>query len=108
MDIIFFIFIGIMVVMQYKILPLTSGVGSIAGIGSGGIPAVGIPSTNPTDSSPEQLARPFLFMLIVQGFFTGLTVGKLAEGSIKEGIKHSFILSVIAFLVSSGAKAFIG
>jgi len=37
-----------------------------------------------------------------------LTVGKLAEGSIKTGIKHSFILMVIAFIISAGANLFFG
>ncbi len=105
--IIFFIFIGIMLIMQYKILPLTAGVGSISGV-SGGSSVAGLPNINPGQTSAEELARPFLYLLLMQGIFTGLTVGKLAEGSIKDGIKHSFILSTIAFLISTGAKAFIG
>jgi len=103
--IIFFIFIGIMLVMQFKILPLTADVGTVGG-GAGGI--AGGSSMGGSGMNPEELARPFLILLIVQGFFTGLVVGKLAEGSVKSGIKHSFILSITALLVSTGAKAFIG
>lgn len=104
--IIFFIFIGIMLIMQFKILPLTAGVGDISSIGD--FEAGNTPSTlGGASSTPEELARPFLYLLIVQGLFTGFTVGKLAEGSIKSGIKHSFILVIAAFLISSGASAFL-
>jgi len=103
--IIFFIFIGIMLIMQFKVLPLTAGISSLGTIGSfeGPTGAVG----EVTAVSIEALSRPFLYLLLVQGIFTGLTIGKLAEGSIKSGIKHSFVLSVTAFLISSGATAFL-
>jgi flagellar protein FlaJ len=104
--IIFFIFIGIMLVMQFKILPLTADVGSLGGGAGGVVGSAG--ALGGGGMNPEDLARPFLILLIIQGLFTGLVVGKLAEGSVKSGIKHSFILAVTAFLVSSGAKAFIG
>jgi archaeal flagellar protein FlaJ len=107
--IIFFIFIGIMLIMQFKILPLTSDVSGIGTVGSFDVTA---PPTADAGGgagpTPEQMARPFLFLLLVQGIFTGFTIGKLAEGTIKAGIKHSFILSVSAFLVSSGARVFLG
>jgi len=103
--IIFFIFIGIMLVMQFKILPLTVQVGSFSGISSGG----GIESDITTQSAltANSIARLFLYLLLVQGFFTGLTVGKLAEGTLRAGIKHSFILMISAFLISTGVQALI-
>lgn len=106
--IIFFIFIGIMLVMEYKILPLTSGIGSIgSGLGGGGLGGLASTSTS-SNISPEELAQPFLYLLLAQGFFAGLTIGKLTEGKIKAGIKHSFILTIAAFLISTGAHAFLG
>ncbi|HVY01694.1 MAG TPA: type II secretion system F family protein [Candidatus Nanoarchaeia archaeon] len=104
--IIFFIFIGIMLVMEYKILPLTSNIGSFGGLG-------GSFGSN-TQAAPAEafdaatLARPFLYLLLTQGFFAGLTIGKLTEGKIMAGIKHSFILSITAFLVSTGTHAILG
>lgn len=102
--IIFFIFIVIMLIMQFKILPMLTSfqdmentdVQPIGGISLGG----GI--------SSEELTRPFLYLLLAQGFFVGLTIGKLAEGSIKSGIKHSFVLVCMAWLISTGAGAFYG
>ena len=58
--------------------------------------------------SPEKLAQPFFYLLLVQGFFAGLVIGKLSEGNIKAGLKHSFILVVLAILISTGARAFVG
>ena len=103
--IIFFIFIGIMLVMEFKILPLTSNIGSIGDAGGSLIDA-GIPGGG--GFSPEELSRPFLYLLLTQGFFAGLVIGKLAEGSVKKGIKHSFILVVLSFLISTGTKLFLG
>jgi flagellar protein FlaJ len=93
--IIFFIFIGITLVMEFKILPLTSGIGSIGGFGgfSSGITAA---PEQAAIFTVDQLTRPFLFLLLTQGLFTGLTIGKIGEGSLKAGIKHSFVLGCFA------------
>ncbi len=106
--IIFFIFIGIMMVMEFKILPLTEGIGSVGIFGGGDITNIDQASLTQSSVSPEELARPFLYLLLVQGFFAGITIGKLAEGSVKAGIKHSFILTTAAFLISTGARLIIG
>ncbi|MBX4211893.1 type II secretion system F family protein [Candidatus Pacearchaeota archaeon] len=104
--IIFFIFIGIMLVMEFKILPLTAGIGSIGSFSLSSITSIAdtSASTGPAISAQE-LARPFLYLLLSQGFFAGLTIGKITEGSMKAGIKHSFILTIAAFLISTGAEA---
>ena len=98
------IFIAIMLVMQFKIIPMTAGLSAegadISELGlAGGL-------FHGESLSIDEMTRLFLYLLIVQGFFAGLTIGKLAEGNIKAGIKHSFILVVLAWLISTGAKAF--
>jgi flagellar protein FlaJ len=105
--IIFFIFIGIMLVMQFKILPLTNGIGSIGAL-SGNVNALQGTAAKAVSSalSPENLSRQFLYLLLAQGFFAGLTIGKLAEGSLKAGVKHSFVLVTAAFLIATGANAY--
>lgn len=102
--IIFFIFIIIMLVMEFKILPMTSGLGNIGGGEDIGFAGFGLGG----GISSEEISRIFLSLLLVQGFFAGLTIGKLSEGSIKSGIKHSFILMVLAFLISTGGRVFFG
>lgn len=106
--IIFFIFIGIMLVMEFKILPLTYGAGS-SGIFGGDISSAGIASSSGAGAlTPAEISRMFLYLLLTQGFFVGLVIGKLSEGSVKSGIKHSFILTIAAFLISTGVRVLLG
>jgi len=104
--IIFFIFIGIILIMEFKIIPLTEGVGSFGGFGSTDLGTGFTPTGGGIDV--REFTQPFLYLLLTQGLFVGLVIGKLTEGSIKKGIKHSFILMITAFLISSGARLFIG
>lgn len=98
--IIFFVFIIIILVMQFQILPLVSG---LAGnVNLGGIEATG------AGFDKKEIADAFLDLLLVQGLFSGLIIGKLAEENIKNGIKHSFILMISAFLISTISNALFG
>ena len=99
--IIFFVFMIIILVMQFKILPMLSGIADVRTIGAGGI---GIGGSGGT----EGISNSFLYLLLIQGFFSGLTIGKLSEGSFKPGIKHSFALMILSFLMSTGASLFFG
>jgi len=108
--IIFFIFIIIMLVMQFKVLPIAASLGTglegaDSGGGFGGLEKFIGGSERAT---PEQLARPFIWLLVLQGFFAGLVIGKLSEGSIRSGLKHSFVLVIVSLLIQTGAKVFIG
>ena len=98
--IIFFVFIIITIVMQFKIVPL---VGNIAGVGSLTGLGVGIGGAA---IDPQEISNAFLYLLIFQGFFSGLTIGKLAQGNMKAGLKHSFSLVLMSFLMSTGANIF--
>lgn len=103
--IIFFIFIGIMLVMEFKILPLTMGISNLgAGSALGGT-GISVSAGAEEKLSPEQISQMFLYLLLTQGFFAGLTIGKLSEGTLKAGIKHSFILTIAAYLISTGVRA---
>lgn len=106
--IIFFIFIGIMLVMKFKIIPLTSGISSLGAFSSTSVSSLAS-STPPLTQPAAQgdISSSFLYLLIMQGLFAGLTIGKLTEGSLKAGIKHSFILTITAVLISSGASLLI-
>lgn len=99
--IIFFIFMIIILVLQLKIIPMISG---ISGLETG----IGEAATATSSVSGAEVSSSFFYLLLIQGFFSGLVIGKLAEKNIKAGIKHSFILVISAFLVSSGTNFFIG
>ena len=106
--IIFFIFIGIVLVMEFRIIPLSVGIGPIAGFSGNVQDFQNVQTDEGPTVSAETFTRPFLYLLITQGFFIGLLIGKLAEGSLKKGLMHSFILMITALLVSSGARLFFG
>tara|TARA_Y100000310_G_C20417673_1_gene685133 strand:- start:65 stop:661 length:597 start_codon:yes stop_codon:yes gene_type:complete len=103
--IIFLVFIIIMVVMEVQIIPLTAGIGvssdSVSALptsagGFGGVIGEGF--------DPNEFTIAFLGLLVTQGLFAGLVIGKLSEGKVKAGIKHSFVMVSMAVLISTGAK----
>ena len=49
-------------------------------------------------ASPMDLRRTFLHMTLVQGFFGGLVAGKMGEGSISAGLKHSLIMMLLGYV----------
>lgn len=100
--IIFIIFIVIMLVTELKILPMT--VGLVSGGEKIGLSGGSLLGSQASALNPRDLSRPFLILLLVQGFFTGLVIGKLSEGNVKSGVKHSFILMVLAWLLTTGGE----
>lgn len=99
--IIFLVFIGIILIVQFKIIPMLSGV-EVAQDVTTSLST----SQSGSDISSESLSSTFLALLLVQGFFSGLATGKLAERSLKAGLKHSFVLMVMAFLSFAVANFF--
>lgn len=97
--IIFIVFIIIILVMQFRILPMIAGIADVGG-------ALGLEGGQAIDQG--DISNAFLYLLLIQGFFSGLTIGKLSENNIKSGIKHSFALMFLSFIVSAGANFFFG
>ena len=84
--VIFFLFIGILIMMQIFLIPALEVFGS---------PDLGISSMEQVTSF---FSDAFRILIIIQGFFSGLVIGKLSEGSLISGIKHSIILVLIGSL----------
>lgn len=103
--IIYFIFIGIMLMMEFKILPLAAQVSSLKGLSTGSLSISDNGISTPVFSAGD-LGSMFLYLLLAQGFFSGFAIGKLTEGNLKAGIKHSFILMISAFLIFTGIRLF--
>lgn len=101
--IIFFVFIVIVLVMQFYIIPMISGI-----VGTGSLGGIGGISSGGTPIEAEEVSKAFLYLLLIQGLFSGMTIGKLSEGDIKAGIKHSFALIVLSFMISAVANIFFG
>ncbi len=100
--IIFLVFIVIMLVLQYAILPIATGFnGEDSGL-LGGDENVQPPEDD------EDISLPLFILLLVQSIFAGLIIGNISEGKVMSGIKHSFILLTITLVVVTGAKVLLG
>ena len=53
---------------------------------------------------PVNLDTVFFSLILVQGFFAGIMIGKFSEGTIKQGFLHSLILMTSAALIITTAK----
>lgn len=78
------------------------------------IPALEVPITTPGISfapevetaNKEMYTQSFINFIMIQGFFAGLVTGKMAEGSVIAGMKHSLLLIVIGYTIFSLAVQF--
>jgi flagellar protein FlaJ len=95
--IIFLVFIIIVLVLQYYLLPMTGGLVNINDL-----------SAEVTAAESKDMGTPLLSLLIIQSIFAGVVIGKISEGSVRDGVKHSFILVSITLLISLGAKVLLG
>ena len=88
---IFFVFIFILLVLKTFLIPA---------LGTMEAPTLGEISGEPV--IPEELyTQTFINFILVQGFFAGLATGKMAEGSVVAGLKHSIVLIVIGYTIFS-------
>lgn len=94
---IFFVFIIIMLVMEFKILPLVGDLGGSEGM-----------TLEVNSLDPDDFSKPLFFMLITQSFFAGLVIGKISEGNIRAGIRHSFILLAATLFITTGSRVLFG
>jgi flagellar protein FlaJ len=44
------------------------------------------------------MQRIFFHLSLIQGFFGGLVAGKMGEGSISAGLKHSLVMMLLGFV----------
>lgn len=97
--IVFYIFIAIMLVLQLWLFPklsgmagnLASGLGAVGGFVGGGGAAISLNGV-------------FFALIMIQGFFAGVMIGKFSEGNLKQGLLHSLILMTSAALIITTAK----
>lgn len=87
---IFFVFLGVMIGLQKFLIPslILKGQAGIGGLGGG-------------EEGMEELVGVYktLFqnLIIIQGAFSGLAIGKMAEGSLMGGLKHIIVLVAIGY-----------
>lgn len=82
--VIFFVFVGVMIGLVAFLLPVLGT--DAMGVGTGNVDLA------------AQYAVKFKHLSILQGFFSGIAIGKLSEGSIAAGFKHALIMSLIGYV----------
>ena len=96
--IVFIAFIGIMLLVQLKLFP------SLSKIGAGGGTFGGLFGSMRFDPAAiKELSHVFFIMILIQGFFAGLMIGKFSEGTAKQGLIHSLVLVTLAALILTTA-----
>jgi len=82
---IFFIFIGVLIILNKFLVPTLFTFTS---------PEMGTMNLQDISSTYYNM---FQWLIIVEGFFSGLVIGKMAEGSMIAGLKHSVILIIVGY-----------
>ncbi len=95
--IIFFVFIMIMLILQIKLLPPLTALTGITLAGFGG----GFEDMTTTQAPTMNLDSIFMALILIQGFFVGIMIGKFSEGSLRFGLRHSLTLMVVGYLIFS-------
>ena len=96
--IVYFVFVAIMIVLQLFLIPKIS---DISGDIGGGLGTIGLAGLSGGSSNEIDFSTLFLVSIIVQGLFAGLMAGKFAEGDYRSGIKHSLIMIIGGYLITS-------
>jgi flagellar protein FlaJ len=58
----------------------------------------GVPMLSTPTMSPAEMQRIFIHLTLIQGLFGGLVAGKMGEGSISAGLKHSLVMMLLSFV----------
>jgi len=64
----------------------------------------GLPILGSAVMAPEEMQQMFFHMTVIQAFFGGLVAGKMGEGTVSAGLKHSVILMLCGYI---GLKLFL-
>ncbi|MCD6591099.1 MAG: type II secretion system F family protein [Candidatus Aenigmarchaeota archaeon] len=84
---IYFVFIFILLILQVFLIPALTKT-TVSPLES---------ETTQPEMPSELFTQTFVNFIIIQGFFAGLATGKMAEGSLVAGFKHSLVLIVIGY-----------
>lgn len=94
--VIFFVFLGVMIGLQGFLLPALAGGGPLGKMGGGG-KAAEMVGGEAAKIGKVGFKSIFQNLILIQGVFSGLAIGKMAKGTVIAGVKHAFILGVIGY-----------
>ena len=87
----YFVFVVVIIVLSTQFLPMME-----ESAAAGGAAASGFGMASPDVALYRTL---FFHALVLQGFFSGLVTGKIGEGRMIAGLKHSLVLVAISFVI---------
>ncbi|MBN2202627.1 MAG: type II secretion system F family protein [Candidatus Aenigmarchaeota archaeon] len=79
---VFFMFVGVLVILKTYLVPSLFSFGT---------------SVSSVKNIDQFYDNTFQWLIVIEGFFSGLVVGKMAHGSIVAGLKHSMVLTIIGY-----------
>jgi len=91
--IIFFVFLAVIIGLEKYLIPIMTDV-SPSSLGMS-VPTGAVPQA----SLAGEYKTVFRNLIIIQGMFSGITVGKMSEGSMISGTKHSLFMTFAGILV---------
>src|SRR4030042_1359498 len=60
--------------------------------------AEGVPLLSTPTMTPAEMQRIFFHLSLIQGLFGGLVAGKMVEGTMSAGLKHSLVMMLLGFV----------
>jgi flagellar protein FlaJ len=91
----YFVFLAVIMIMSYVFLPMmkqaseaTSGAALPSGMGKFAV----------SDADMAKYNLLFFHALVIQGFFAGIVTGKMSEGKVVAGLKHSVVFIIVAVI----------
>jgi flagellar protein FlaJ len=57
-----------------------------------------VPLLSTPTMTPAEMQRIFFHLSLIQGLFGGLVAGKMGEGSMSAGLKHSLVMMLLSFV----------
>jgi archaeal flagellar protein FlaJ len=91
----YFVFLAVIMILSYVFLPMmkeaaeaTAGTALPTGMGQFAV----------SDAHLAKYNMLFFHALVIQGFFAGIVTGKMAEGKVVAGLKHSVFFIIVAVI----------
>ena len=91
----YFVFLAVILIMSYVFLPMMQ---ESANVATGKALPGGLGQFAVSDAGLALYDRLFFHALVIQGFFAGIVTGKMAEGKVVAGLKHSVFFIIVAVI----------
>ena len=91
--IIFFVFLAVIIGLEKYLVP------SLGQVSAQSLTQISAGSAAAQSNLSKEYSEIFRNLILMQGLFAGLTVGKMSEGAVVSGIKHSVFMMVSGMLV---------